>query len=928
MLSPTRRECGGGKGLFLCPTRKPFNFSTSTIRKSIPMNKLLLFIAGILLGLTSLAGAEIKGGSFLNLADMAEPILNVGGSNYRISHVEGGSETQENDIRDVAREDMPANPNVYWLRLSSNPWGKLLAVDGRPIDSITPVELTFDVMIAGGGSDYVIIDNYLWVREITDTYQPGAFSGKPITFQQKSLTGEPSERYPVFDLRRAKALNSRRVTLYNPDGTPHRLNRVYYNGETDLKGLVRFDRYLSDINDDKYIDIDDLVILSGHWMEEGFAVEGDISGPNGVPDGRVDLMDLAIMSEEWSDWFSLPFAYWKFDGDLLDSSVYARHGTAVGDPEITPSCEAAVGSGAVNLDGNDYIVISGYKGIVGTSARTCTAWINTGGTTAPILYWGKKDIVGGLWEMRVNSEGRLRVNLGGFGVNGSTKINTGQWVHVTALLPEGANKVSDVQLYINGIRDAITVTNGVINTTSGAEMRIGADETGKYFTGRIDDVRIYDRALTEQEIFRLSQVQPSQIPLLAKQPQPSNGAFGLPSTIQLRWSDGGCATSYDVYLGTSPQLGEGDYRGEQTLTSYNPGPLGLDVTYYWRVDAKNTYGKVIGNVWSFRMGSPLKAKDPLPIHGSADQPLALVLSWDNGGFTSSYKVYFGTKPELDENDYQGEQVETTFMTSVLSGETTYYWRIDPVNSCGTTVGDVWSFRTGVPTEHTSEMSFVSAGEFLYQNTTPTYLPDYYIGTYEVTNQEYCEFLNGADPEGVHFNGPMEILQTGELGSYHYSVIEGREDYPIRYVTYHDVGAFTFWLSGKTGDIFRLPTEEEWEKAAGWDPILGKLWTYGYQSDEIDCTWCNSGNCYGILPVGSFKGTDGKQISQSYYGCYDMSGNVYDMTGSKTGDGNGVMVRGGAYNEPTYVSCVTNRDISVGLMAWYPHVGFRIVREAR
>ncbi len=35
-------------------------------------------------------------------------------------------------------------------------------------------------------------------------------------------------------------------------------------------------------------------------------------------------------------------------------------------------------------------------------------------------------------------------------------------------------------------------------------MRIGADETGKYFTGLIDDVRVYDRALTAEEIAELA----------------------------------------------------------------------------------------------------------------------------------------------------------------------------------------------------------------------------------------------------------------------------------------------------------------------------------------------------------------------------------------------------------------------------------------
>jgi hypothetical protein len=58
-----------------------------------------------------------------------------------------------------------------------------------------------------------------------------------------------------------------------------------------------------------------------------------------------------------------------------------------------------------------------------------------------------------------------------------------------------------VLLYVNGVLETGgAVTAGAINTKAGAAMRIGANETGQYFTGLIDDVRIYDRALTAEEI--------------------------------------------------------------------------------------------------------------------------------------------------------------------------------------------------------------------------------------------------------------------------------------------------------------------------------------------------------------------------------------------------------------------------------------------
>ena len=80
-----------------------------------------------------------------------------------------------------------------------------------------------------------------------------------------------------------------------------------------------------------------------------------------------------------------------------------------------------------------------------------------------------------------------------------------------------------------------------------------------------------------------------------------------------------------------------------------------------------------------------------------------------------------------------------------------------------------------------------------------------------------------------------------------------------------------------GGNYRLPTDQEWQKAAGWDPsILRKLWL-PFQT-RIDCNWCNYNGCYsGPFPVGSFNGTGGKTDAKSYYGCYDMTGNVWEWT---------------------------------------------------
>jgi len=57
-------------------------------------------------------------------------------------------------------------------------------------------------------------------------------------------------------------------------------------------------------------------------------------------------------------------------------------------------------------------------------------------------------------------------------------------------------------------------------------------------------------------------------------------------------------------------------------------------------------------------------------------------------------VYPAPDPTPGASEFQGNQTETTFAPGYLGKNTWYYWRIDEVNAGGTTIGVVWSFRTG------------------------------------------------------------------------------------------------------------------------------------------------------------------------------------------------------------------------------------------
>ncbi len=193
---------------------------------------------------------------------------------------------------------------------------------------------------------------------------------------------------------------------------------------------------------------------------------------------------------------------------------------------------------------------------------------------------------------------------------------------------------------------------------------------------------------------------------------------------------------------------------------------------------------------------------------------------------------------------------------------------------------------------------VPAGSFAYQNDYDNriHLDTFAIDKYEVTFAGYCEFLNDADPNANHWDGGQEINRMGDVDDYYYEVQPGRGNYPVCYVSFYDAEAYAAWKSAKTGKNYRLPTEQEWEKAAGWDPVLEKLWTYGFHRDTIDATWANYDQAYsGTTEVGYFNGVNaGTNHAQSYYGCYDMSGNLWEWTPSIYSGSNRVL-RGGDWS---------------------------------
>jgi formylglycine-generating enzyme required for sulfatase activity len=152
------------------------------------------------------------------------------------------------------------------------------------------------------------------------------------------------------------------------------------------------------------------------------------------------------------------------------------------------------------------------------------------------------------------------------------------------------------------------------------------------------------------------------------------------------------------------------------------------------------------------------------------------------------------------------------------------------------------------------------------------LPAYEIGRYPVTNAQYACFLT--DNPGY----PVPYLDEMRSHPYNWDpkariYPENKADHPVVLVSWEDAVAYCRWLSQVIGKHYRLPTEEEWEKAARGSLPETRCYPWG---NEYQSGLCNTRE-WGQNGTTSVHKCE--QTSQSPFGVIDMAGNVWEWTAS-------------------------------------------------
>ncbi|MHC4203952.1 MAG: hypothetical protein ACYSTT_04830 [Planctomycetota bacterium] len=194
----------------------------------------------------------------------------------------------------------------------------------------------------------------------------------------------------------------------------------------------------------------------------------------------------------------------------------------------------------------------------------------------------------------------------------------------------------------------------------------------------------------------------------ASNPNPVDGSIVEATWINMTWTGGQNAASFDVYFGDNfedVKNGTGEtFRGNQDKTlnffvagfAGYPYPDGLvpGTTYYWRIDEIQTDGTVQqGSTWSFKIPSK-KATNPNPADGSEFVDTDVILTWEPGFDARLHTVYFGEDFDEVNNASAGiGQGVPSYSPGTLELEKVYYWRIDEFDGDATYKGDIWSFTT-------------------------------------------------------------------------------------------------------------------------------------------------------------------------------------------------------------------------------------------
>lgn len=260
-----------------------------------------------------------------------------------------------------------------------------------------------------------------------------------------------------------------------------------------------------DINNDNRVNLADFEILAHWWLQNNCSTENAwCQGADLFPAGTVDILDLDILFENWLKNFSLA-AHWTLDDNnpsetdsVIDVSGNENHGTPV---NAMLSTEGALGD-CLEFNGTtDSVDCGNDPSLQITDNLSISGWINLSAVGCNQFIVSKNNCYH--LFVQPNNKVRFGITRGGlyYHEDSVSTLNINSWYHVV-----GVNDGVDLKVYINSfLEEGLEQDGGAIDNNA-VNLWIGSKNGGSYkLSGKIDDVRIYNQALSEEEILSLSQ---------------------------------------------------------------------------------------------------------------------------------------------------------------------------------------------------------------------------------------------------------------------------------------------------------------------------------------------------------------------------------------------------------------------------------------
>lgn len=168
----------------------------------------------------------------------------------------------------------------------------------------------------------------------------------------------------------------------------------------------------------------------------------------------------------------------------------------------------------------------------------------------------------------------------------------------------------------------------------------------------------------------------------------------------------------------------------------------------FKADTISLYSNYSNTITLAENGAPAYASQPDPANGSEKIDVTSTLQWLPGPGTTTHDIYFGkTNPP----PFVINQADSVFVPDSLEYNTTYYWKIDEVNSVGVTEGTLWSFTTEMAKGLVAHWTMdENAGDIIYDATE-------YANNGTLYNMDNAAWVPGISGSALQFDGIDDFI---------------------------------------------------------------------------------------------------------------------------------------------------------------------------